>query len=293
MSGKEAHNKFTGSGMSFNLNQQWVLGVETAIRAEVKRSWFTFRDSLRATRTGGKLWLPASITFEETVVRISTSEGEKLLRPRRLAWAGPNTLLVSGLDPGGHVQRSVLRFATVEEANEAVSAVNDLGVLGPELVPKVEEIPCQIRVVVPKEVLLVIVALFLPGLTLVVASQIVGSGPLTGWISLSLFAVLVSGRRFWLPRLVERMLKSTNPLFFRNIKGGLKVEEQRLILNPYYYSGSMVPTLIQWRSPSIFLLKLGRTKFKLTFSTSEDAAKAAVLVKTNFPQVQETWMANP
>ncbi len=231
--------------------------------------------------------------FEDGQVRISTSEGEKLLRPRRLAWAGPRKVLVSGLGSDGHVQRSILRFATVDQANEAVAEFKNLGLSGLEPVSLGEEIPCQIRIVVPKELLLVIVALFLPGFTLLVASQIVGPGPLTGWIFLTLFVVLVLGRRFWLPRLVERMLKSTNPLFFRNIKGGLKVEEQRLILKPYYYLDSRAPTLIQWRSSSIFLLKLGREDFTLTFSTSEDAAKAAVRVKASFPQVQETWIANP
>ena len=95
------------------------------------------------------------------------------------------------------------------------------------------------------------------------------------------------------PSACRRMLESTNPLFFRNVKGSLMVEEQRLTLKPYYYSGSMVPTIIAWKSPSTFFIKVGRTEFELTFSTSEDAAKAVVLVKTNFPEVQETWRASP
>src|SRR5437867_1858139 len=68
---------------------------------------------------------------------------------------------------------------------------------------------------------------------------------------------------------------------------GAKTSAETLLLS--WFDASH---LIQWRSPSIFLLKIERTEFELTFSTSEDAAKAVVLVKTNFPQVQETWTIN-
>ncbi|OLE77112.1 hypothetical protein AUG19_01225 [archaeon 13_1_20CM_2_54_9] len=292
------HTELDASGslegdMSFNpMLVLEVQEVERAFRAEVRRSWFTFRDSLSATKTDGKLWLPASIMFEEGRVRVSTSEGEMVLRPRRLAWAGPGKLLVSGLGSDGHVRRSILRFTTTDEANEAVSKFKNLGILGLEPVSQGEEIRCLVRIAVPKELLWVIAALFLPYLILLGFFLIVGAVPYVGPVLLVVTIAFVLSRRFWLFRLVERMLKSRTPLFFRTVKGSLKVEEQRLVLKPYYYPGSMLPTLIQWRSPSIFLLKIERTEFELTFSTSEDAAKAVVLVKTNFPQVQETWTIN-
>lgn len=181
----------------------------------------------------------------------------------------------------------------MDEANNAVSEFKNLGISGLEPVSLGEEIPCQIRIAVPKELLWVIVAWFLPFLIILAASQAAGVAPFVGPVLLVVFILLLLSRGFWLRRLVRRMLESTNPLFFRNVKGSLMVEEQRLTLKPYYYSGSMVPTIIAWKSPSTFFIKVGRTEFELTFSTSEDAAKAVVLVKTNFPEVQETWRASP
>lgn len=206
---------------------------------------------------------------------------------------GPSKLLVSGLDSSGHIQRSILRFATVDEAKDTVVEFENLGIEGLTPDPLLEEIQCQIRILVPKELLWLIAALVLPYVILLAAVQVVGLAPFVGTVFLGMFLVLLLSRGFWLRRLVGRMLRSTNPLFFRNVKGSLAIEEQKLRLKPYYYYGSTAPTIIEWRSPSIFLIKIGRTEYQLTFPTSEDAAKASLLVKTSFPEVQETWMTNP
>src|SRR5690348_3030225 len=79
-----------------------------SFEAEVKRSWLTPRDSLKAAMKGGKPWIPATVTLTESDVRILSGDGSVELRPLRIIWLAPNSFRVTGVVSGSGFGRSSL-----------------------------------------------------------------------------------------------------------------------------------------------------------------------------------------
>src|SRR5437879_13559945 len=83
--------------------------------AETKRSSLTLRQTIRA-KDKGKLWIPARLSIADDKIVVTTDDGTREIRPRRLSWQEPNKFLLSGVDRNSNVQRILLRFKTTDNA---------------------------------------------------------------------------------------------------------------------------------------------------------------------------------
>ena len=249
-----------------------------SFEAESKRTWFTVRDTLRATIKGGRLWTPAIVTPVEGSVRISTSEGTIEIRPRRLRWIASNSFVVAGVGKDAKIRRSYLRFKTPEEASRVATIIKqNSAVLEEPLVP-VEEFPVQVRLLLSPGYLAV-------QLTVVFVRLVVGLffllvlfhfGPLGLTIGTILLLSYV-GLPIWAAFVRAR----------RTTQGWIRFEGGQIVVRTTLDWTRVVPKLIQWKSARVIILEGTGTKHELSFPTTQDLTQAVTRIRTAFPQVQE------
>src|SRR5207245_3506416 len=83
--------------------------------AETKRSSLTLRQTIRA-KDKGKQWIPTSLSIADDKIVVTTDDGTREIRPRRLSWQEPNKFRCAGVDRNSHVQWILLRLKTTDYA---------------------------------------------------------------------------------------------------------------------------------------------------------------------------------
>jgi len=228
-----------------------------SFEAEAKQSWFTLRETLRATTRGGKLWTPAVVTSVGGRIRVSTSENAVEFWPRRLRWIAADSFVVVGLGHGKGPAfcRSYLRFKSPEEASRAATILkHGSSILEEPLVP-VEEFPVQVRLLITARyvVLLDYVAFWnaLVGLFLLLVlgslgtfGLVAGVVALIGYSGLPLWAAIVRARR--------------------RTQGWLRIQGRSVVVRSLDWI-PVFPKLIEWKSPQVIVLSGRGTKYELTF----------------------------
>jgi hypothetical protein len=249
-----------------------------SFEAEAKRSWFTLRDSLRATTRGGRLWIPAVVTPVEGSVRIFTSEGAVEFRPRRLRWIASNSFVVAGVGKGAKIRRSYLRFKTPGEASRVATIIKQNSAILEEPLVPVEEFPVQVRLLFSAGYLAV-------QLTAVLVRLVVGLfillvlfhfGPLGLTIETILLLAYV-GLPIWAAFVRAR----------RTTEGWIRLEGGKIVVRTTLDWTRVLPKLIQWKSAKVIILEGTGTKHELSFPSTQDLTQAITRIRSAFPQVQE------
>jgi hypothetical protein len=254
-----------------------------SFEAESKRSWFTLRETLRATTKGGKIWTPVVVAPSEDKIRISTSEGTVEFRPRRLRWTATDSFVIVGLDKDTKLKRSYLRFKSPSEASEAATIIKrSPSVLEEPLVP-VEEFSVQVRYLVTGVYAMVqfysfLFRLFLMGIFLAIFVNFGAFGLIFAigigifYFGLFFFGLLVRDRR--------------------RVPGWLRLEGRSIAVRTTIDWTPVFPKTIEWKSPKVIVLRGHGTKHELTFPTGQDLTQAVTKIRTTYPQVQETLSEN-
>jgi hypothetical protein len=249
-----------------------------SFEVEVKRSWFTLRESLRAATKGGKLWTPAIVAVNENWVQILSSEGSVQLRARRLIWTAPNSFRITGIGNGSRIHRSYLRFKSPEQAAQAASIIKrNSSVIEERLVP-VEEFPVQATLLLSGTYVMIQLLAFLPrGIVAAVILIFFGSfGTFGIFLGVALVIVYI-GLPFWVVFVRAR----------RPTPGWLRFEGTSIVVRTSSDWVYVSPKTIEWKTPVSFVLKSQGSKYELLFPTSESAGRASVMLRTAIPMIQE------
>jgi len=251
-----------------------------SFEAEVKRSWFTLRESLRAATKAGKLWTPAIVAINENRVQILSSEASIELRPRRLIWTAPNSFRVTGFGNGSRFHRGYLRFKSSEQAAQAASIIKrNSSVIEERLVP-VEEFPAQVRLLLSGTyVMIQLSTFFVRGIVAAVILIFLGGFGTFG-IFLGIAGIIAYiGLPFWVVFVRAR----------RPTQGWLRFEETSIVVrsSDWVY---VSPKTIEWKTPEAFVLRGPGSKYELSFPTAQEASHASMKIRAVNPLVQEVPM---
>jgi hypothetical protein len=250
-----------------------------SFEAEVKRSWLTPRDSLKAAMKGGKLWIPATIALTENEIRILSSDGSIELRPLRIIWLAPNSFRVTGVVSGSGFGRSNLRFNSPELATQVASVIkSSFSVLDEPLTP-VEQLPVQVRLLLHGRYVIV----QLPVMLIRLALGTFFLAILSGWfgvtgILLGLALIIVYfGLPFWIVFVRAR----------RPTQGFLRFEGSSIVVLAGWDLRRISPKVIEWRTPEVFVLRGPGVKYEFSFPTSSAANQAIMMIKAKISMIQE------
>jgi hypothetical protein len=245
----------------------------------VKRSSLTIRQSIRDK---GKLWIPARLVIEEDGLTLTSIDGSRMIKPRRLLWREPNKFQVSGVDERTRVQRILLRFKTVEGASQASDLLKDeLSVVVEPLPKPPEEIQVELQVLYSLRDM--ISATIRMGVGLVLLVGLVGSlsNQSIGEIA-TFIAILFLGYLIVPGLLVLAMMR-------RKFKTWLRFEPGVVYLKTNLTTIS--PRSIAWENATTVSVKSRGSKMRLQFLSSVDAVRAVQLLKERFPSLEQTSIA--
>ena len=243
----------------------------------------TLRQTIRA-KDKGKLWISARLSIADDKIVVTTDDGAREIRPRRLYWLEQNKFLLSGIDTNSRIQRLLLRFKTPTDAERAVEAIRDA-------FPSVQERrPAEKEDIEVLASLLISTKAILPVVFFIVLFEMIGFIPivLSGTINLG---VVVSGLfllsicvLLWFA--INRIRKPARKL--------LRFVEESVMLVDRYGERELVPENILWKTAESFVLeeKVFRTKLLLTFSSSSEAARVVQMIRERFPELAQTNIAH-
>jgi hypothetical protein len=250
-----------------------------SFEAEVKRSWLTPRESLKAAMKGGKLWIPATIALTESDVRILSGDGSVELRPLRIIWLAPNSFRVTGVISGSGFGRSSLRFNSPQLATQVASTIRrGFSVIEEALIP-VEEFPVQVRLLLYGRYVIVqlpvmFFRLALGAFFLAILTQWFGAIGILLGIAL---IIVYFGLPFWIVFLRAR----------RPTQGFLRFEGSSVVVLAGWDLRRISPKVIEWRTPEVFVLRGPGVKYEFSFPTSSAANQAIMMIKAKIPTIQE------
>jgi hypothetical protein len=72
----------------------------------------------------------------------------------------------------------------------------------------------------------------------------------------------------------------------RTTQGWLRFEGRSIIVRGQEWT-PLIPKTIEWKNPRVIVLAGRRTKYELSFPTTQDLTQAVTRIRTAFPQVQE------
>jgi hypothetical protein len=270
-----------------SLVQQFGLGFALEFAADVKRSWFSVRKSLRAARNPGESWLQGRVLVGDRSVRVTTREESEEFKPARLSWIAATTFRVSGVSEGPRLKSSVLRFASEEAARFAAQTILSIGqVVEERLADPVDEIEAMIET----KVLLDRLVKFEILTTIVISLVTVGNGTfyLVPHEGIELAFVYVAFIFFAIfARIAGKEIAAgpgTSWIRPRNVKAFLSVTEDYLMVRTRQIPEAFSPSEIKWRDSLSFIVKADEARFRLLFRTPEEAVNTLKLITKSFPQ---------
>jgi hypothetical protein len=273
----EELNQLSGSGLS-------------QFEAQAKRSRYTYKQILRNAGTAGKLWLSAIITINADKVQISTREETEEFTPLRVVWREIDEFTVSGLDQRSHLLRSILRFPSHDEADQAALAIKRIGGVEEESLPRQGEIRLKVRYLVPnvRKLLILILPILLVPLTLIVVVLVF---PTIGFLPLVILFVPLFLARWLYLRSIGRRMKRLDQQIIRNplegrltrpYEGWLRQEGETISIRLNYGRVKIIPEEISWKGSTTLVLASNQTQIHLEFPNPEDAAKAFQTIIENY-----------
>ncbi len=233
---------------------------------------------MKGAKSRTKLWIPATISLGTKSVRITTNGQADEFKVHRLVWMSPESFLLSGIDEQFKFKRVHLRMPTSSEAGLAAFAIVDRFAIRQEPLATVDEIMVQAHFALRGRELLVY------GYQFVIRIILGGIFLYAGLLTIGPIGFVVAAYVLFILALIILA-------FFRRrrltVAAWIKFEDTSLKIRTSANLTTMVPKLVHWGGPQMFLLTGSRRKVRIYSLTPEEAVQIVSKIKEKFPQILE------